>query len=297
MLTKKIHFLSDDKRFFSILLMIIGSVAISFNGLVLRKIDLADDWTIIFYRALAFSSSILCYLFFKYRKDIFKIIKKVGYYGLMGGVVLGISNIFFILSMMSISVANTVFTISLIPFITALLAFLVLREKLAKITIYTMMGAFIGLSVMFYASLQIGALWGNIMALLTAICFSVFTIILRLNKNIDMLPCLLLSGIIAMSISSIQKMGALQISSHDFLLCFLLGGVMSGFVNCCFVFAIRHLIAAEVTLFFFIEIALSPFWVWFFLNETVNEDTLIGGIIILVSLLIRSLYFRLIIYN
>ena len=39
-----------EKRLLSILLMTIGSVAISFNGLVLRNIETADDWTIIFYR-------------------------------------------------------------------------------------------------------------------------------------------------------------------------------------------------------------------------------------------------------
>ena len=96
----------------------------------------------------------------------------------------------------------------------------------------------------------------------------------------------------AMGLTSFQKVGSLPISTHDFFLCFLLGGVLSGFVNCCFVFATRHLIAAEATLFFFIEIALSPFWVWLFLNEIISPNTLIGGIIILISIFIRALYLR-----
>ena len=53
-----------EKKLLSILLMTIGSVAISFNGLVLRNIETADDWTIIFYRALSFSFTIFIYLFF-----------------------------------------------------------------------------------------------------------------------------------------------------------------------------------------------------------------------------------------
>ena len=52
--------------------MSVGSIAISFNGLVLRNIDLADDWTIIFYRAFSFSFSIFLYLIFKYRNDVLK---------------------------------------------------------------------------------------------------------------------------------------------------------------------------------------------------------------------------------
>ena len=281
-----------EKRLLSILLMTIGSVAISFNGLVLRNIETADDWTIIFYRALSFSITIFIYLFFIHKKRIFKKIIQIGISGLIGGFVLGISNVCFILSMTTTSVANTVFTISLIPFITALFSLLILKEKLAQITVYTMIAAFFGVLMMFYGSLKIGELWGNMLALITAISFSIYTIIIRSNKNIDMLPCLLISGIMAMGLTSFQNVGSLQISTHDFFLCFLLGGVLSGFVNCCFVFATRHLIAAEVTLFFFIEIALSPFWVWLFLNEIISPNTLIGGIIILISILIRALYLR-----
>ena len=281
-----------EKRLLSILLMTIGSVAISFNGLVLRNIETADDWTIIFYRALSFSFTIFIYLLFIHKKRIFKKIIQIGISGLIGGFVLGISNVCFILSMTTTSVANTVFTISLIPFITALFSLLILKEKLAQITVYTMIVAFFGVLIMFYGSLKIGELWGNMLALMTAISFSIYTIIIRSNKNIDMLPCLLISGIMAMGLTSFQNVGSLQISTHDFFLCFLLGGVLSGFVNCCFVFATRHLIAAEATLFFFIEIALSPFWVWLFLNEIISPNTLTGGIIILISILIRALYLR-----
>ena len=281
-----------EKRLLSILLMTIGSVAISFNGLVLRNIETADDWTIIFYRALSFSFTIFIYLLFIHKKRIFKKIIQIGINGLIGGFVLGISNVCFILSMTTTSVANTVFTISLIPFITALFSLLILKEKLAQITVYTMIAAFFGVLMMFYGSLKIGELWGNMLALITAISFSIYTIIIRSNKNIDMLPCLLISGIMAMGLTSFQNVGSLQISTHDFFLCFLLGGVLSGFVNCCFVFATRHLIAAEATLFFFIEIALSPFWVWLFLNEIISPNTLTGGIIILISILIRALYLR-----
>ena len=255
-------------RFWAILMMTVGSIVISFNGLVLRNIEFADNWTVIFYRALSFSSSIFLFIFFKYRKSVFGQIRKIGLQ------------------------ANTVFTISLIPFITAILAFYILREKLFPITVYTMVVAFFGVTIMFYGALQIGELWGNILALFTAICFSFFTIILRLNKTTDMLPCLVLSGLIAMMAAFFLKTGSLPISIHDFILCFLLGGLMSGFVNCCFVFATRHLVAAEATLFFFIEIVLTPTWVWLFVQEETSRNTFIGGSIILMALLVRGIYLR-----
>ena len=142
---------------------------------------------------------------------------------------------------------------------------------------------------MFYGSLQTGEIWGNMLALFTAVAFSIFTLILRTKKEVDMLPCLLLSGLLASLLALFTGKVSLYISLQDLLLCFLLGGIMSGFVNCCFVFATRHLIAAEATLFFFIEIGLAPVWVWLFTNELIYVNTLVGGSIILTSLLVRAL--------
>ena len=72
-----------------------------------------------------------------------------------------------------------------------------------------------------------------------------------------------------------QKIGSLEISINDLFLCFLFSGVMSGFISFCFVFSTRHLIAVDVILFFFIEIALIPFWFWLFLNEKTINHTVI----------------------
>ena len=279
-----------NKRTLSIILMVLGSVIISFNGLVLRNIETADNWTVIFYRAVSFSTAVFLVLLFKYRQRVFLQITQIGPSGLLAGMCLGTANICFILSMTITTVANTVFTISLIPFITAILALFFLKESLKRITIYTMIGALVGLMIMFYGALNSGDFLGNALALITAVSFSCFTLILRVSKNLEMLPCLILSGLIAITVSFVLKDGLLQISRHDMLLCFLLGGFMSAFVNCCFIFATKFLVAAEATLFFFIEIALSPIWVWLFANEIISRNTLVGGLLILISLFSRTLY-------
>ena len=279
-----------NKRTLSIILMVLGSVIISFNGLVLRNIETADNWTVIFYRAVSFSTAVFLVILFKYRQRVFLQITQIGPSGLLAGMFLGTANICFILSMTITTVANTVFTISLIPFITAILALFFLKESLKRITIYTMIGALVGLMIMFYGALNSGDFLGNALALITAVSFSCFTLILRVSKNLEMLPCLILSGLIAITVSFVLKDGLLQISRHDMLLCFLLGGFMSAFVNCCFIFATKFLVAAEATLFFFIEIALSPIWVWLFANEIISRNTLVGGLLILISLFSRTLY-------
>ena len=172
-----------NKRTLSIILMVLGSVIISFNGLVLRNIETADNWTVIFYRAVSFSTAVFLVLLFKYRQRVFLQITQIGPSGLLAGMCLGTANICFILSMTITTVANTVFTISLIPFITAILALFFLKESLKRITIYTMIGALVGLIIMFYGALNSGDFLGNALALITAVSFSCFTLILRVSKH------------------------------------------------------------------------------------------------------------------
>ena len=63
---------------------------------------------------------------------------------------------------------------------------------------------------------------------------------------------------------------------------------MSGFVNSVFIYSIRFLYASEVTFFMLLEVPLGPFWVWIFLNETISQETLYGGIIVMLSVAVYS---------
>ena len=46
----------------------------------------------------------------------------------------------------------------------------------------------------------------------------------------------------------------------------------------------------EVGIFFLLETALGPLWVWFFISEVPTEKTLIGGIFIIIIIFIHSYY-------
>ena len=101
----------------------------------MRNINNADPWQIAFYRGLAFLFSITLFLFHQHRLGIVTNIKKTGYPGMTGGFFLMLANLLFIQSFANTSVANTLFTLSSIPFITAILAFIFLKEKISLRTI------------------------------------------------------------------------------------------------------------------------------------------------------------------
>ena len=277
-----------SNRNFSILLLIPASVGISFGGLIMRNINYADAWQITFYRALSFIFLITLILFNKYRFFVVSKIKKIGFSGMVGSFLLMLANLLIIQAYANTSIANTSFTLSTTPFITAGLAYIFLKEKLSLRTMLIMIVALFGIFIMINEGLEKGDFYGNLMALGGAFCSSGFAIVLRKFRNIDMLPTLLISGVMIMVVSFVLSLENLTVSIHDFFLCFIWGGILTVLASIVFIYSIRFLYASEVTFFMLLEITLSPFWVWIFLNETISQETFFGGIVVILSLTVYS---------
>lgn len=280
---------TEPRRGFAIGLIVASSVVISFGGLIIRNIDQPDPWQINFYRSLALITAVMLILVFQYRRNTISYVRNIGYAGLLAGGMLAAASIFFIHALTHTTVANTLFTLSAIPFITAALARVFLKEGLPRATLIAMFVAAIGIFVMMVEGFGIGSAFGNVMALATAVFFSGFAVIIRHNRRIDMMPTVLVSGVIIALIALPVRLGDLGISLNDLLLCFLWGGVLSGFANWMFINASRHLVAAEVTLFLLLELALGPAWVWLFVGEVPTQWTLVGGGLVIAAVTIRAI--------
>ncbi len=290
MTTAEEHIEAPPRRTFAMALMVVSSVGISFGGLVLRSIEDADVWQINFYRSFALVFTVTVIMLFRYRGETVRKVRNIGRPGLLAGALLAGAGIAFLQAITNTTVANTLFTLSAIPFLSAALAWFFLREGLQRSTLVTMLAAAIGVGVMMAEGIGSGSFYGNGMALLTALLFSSYAIIVRRHRNIDMLPALMVSGVLIMVVSGALRWDDLGISTHDLLLCLLLGGGLSGLANALFIAASRHLVAAELTLFMLLEFALGPIWVWIFINEVPTEWTIVGGCIVILSVVLRALF-------
>ena len=105
----------------------------SFGPLVDRYMDNPQlaPWQYIFGRGLTIFILLNLYLFFEEGKNFYKNYYKIGLSGVIGGSGLGIAMITFIYSITNTSAAVTLLCLAAMPFFTALLAFLFLREKIS----------------------------------------------------------------------------------------------------------------------------------------------------------------------
>ncbi|MDA8647825.1 DMT family transporter [Rhodobacteraceae bacterium] len=269
-------------------LMLLGSIVISFGGLAIRNIETADNWQINFYRSIAFALAISIVLLFRYGKIEPQKLKGIGLEGILAAMLLASASISFLQAITNTTVAATTFTLSSIPFLTAIMAWLFLGERIGKSTILTMCIAAPGISLMFVQGFGSGTLYGNFMALLCAVGFSSYAIIIRRNRRLEMLPTLILSNLIIMLVALLFNWDNLSISRNDLLICFILGGLLSATVNTLFLIAAKHLFAAELTLFMLLEFTLGPIWVWIFINEVPTSWTLVGGSIVISAVFLKS---------
>ena len=277
------------RRLIALGLMAAGSTAISFGGLVIRNIEQADEWQLVFYRAIGMLISISIILMLRYRRHTIFRIRDIGWPGVIGSLLVAMASISFVQSITHTTVANSLFMLCAIPFISAALARILLKESLPGRTIFTMALAAAGILIMLVEGVGSGSMFGNVMGLLTAVSFATYAVIVRWRREVDMLPVLVLSSVFIIVSGAIVTGAALGVPLRDIVLCLLWGGVLSGFANWMFIVASRQLIAAEVTLVMQLEFVLGPIWVWLFINEAPTQLTLIGGSLVLGAVLYRAM--------
>jgi drug/metabolite transporter (DMT)-like permease len=280
---------TTSRHGYAMLLMAIGSIAISFGGLVQRHIEVATSWQINVYRSLGMLLAIAAIIAIQNRGRVVATLTGVGRYGLFAGALLTVAGICFIQALTHTTIANALFVLGAIPFFAAALARIFLGERLRRSTLVTMLFAGCGLGLMVFSGISSGSGFGNAMALSTAISFASYAVVVRYKRQVEMLPVLLISSLCIILISLGVSAGKIDVPLNDILLSLFWGGCLSGFVNWMFIIASRHLAAAELTLIMLLEFALGPIWVWIFIDEVPSRWTLIGGAVIITSVAVRSI--------
>ncbi len=275
----------------AVLMMVVSTVLNSTGGLLVRSVEAATDWQLIFWRGVALAGAITCIVFLQHRKEIVPVFLKIGFLGIVAGMFYSGTVIFYILAITHTTIANAVFTMSAIPFFTAIIAWVVLGERLSAATALAIACALGGIALMVGDGLASGSVFGNIMAIMASLCFACFVVILRKKRTVNMLPATAVGALIALVVAAFMTGGKLQVPLHDLIICFFWGAVISSVGHFLVVTSSRHLGGAELTLLILIEFILGPIWVWLLINEVPSNMTLVGGAIVLLAVASHALFF------
>jgi DME family drug/metabolite transporter len=268
-------------------LLLFGGFCLSWGGLIIRSFEVASVWQILFLRSFFFLIALLLFLYFTYKKNTFKIIKKSGIPAIIGGLFLSLSFIAFVISMTETTVANVVFIISTQTMFLAILGYFILKEKVSLIAFFSIVLAMSGIGVMVGDSISSGSLFGNLIALAIPINFSILVMIIRKYPKLDMVPAIFYSGIFSCCYGLIFSEN-LIFTSHDIFMGFILGVPQLAFGFICITIGSRTTQATTVGVLMLSETLCAPIWVWLFLNEIPPLSVFLGGFIIILAVIVKS---------
>ena len=280
-------------------IVLLAGIFWSFGPYVVRNIDQAHTvpWQYLFARGMVIFILLNFYLYLEEGLGFLKNYSKIGVSGIIGGIGLAAAMITFIWSITNTTAAITLLCLAAMPFITALLGFLFLKEKISMNVWISILIATVGIIIMAFGNHEKNTLIGFVLGIVSALGFSVFSVSLRWRKETPKFTTVALAGLICFLVSSavmINKDLSFFSSSKNEAL-FAVHGTLVCLGMILYAIASKTIPAAELTLLSLTEVIGGIFWVWLpwlGINEIPGTNTIIGGFFIFLALFYYSLIIK-----
>lgn len=263
----------------------------STGGIFIRSVH-TDSWTTIFWRSVAAAATMFLFLAIRKRAAVFAHFREIGWPGVIIALCFCGASTCYIPAVLLTSVANALILQSLSPFIAALLAFLLMGERINLRTFVAMLVSVFGVYVMVARSVGGGSYLGNALGVSIGVFYAIAVVVTRHSRTVQMLPASCLAAVFGAALS----FGVL-VASHRLPwpvdpvdLAWLTGfggGQMAGGMLM-FTYGVRLIPAAESALLSIIEAVSAPIWVFVFFAEDPGIRAIVGGYIVLSAVIIYA---------
>tara|TARA_Y100001935_G_C17179442_1_gene444356 strand:- start:157 stop:843 length:687 start_codon:yes stop_codon:yes gene_type:complete len=196
----------------------------------------------------------------------------------------------FVCAVENTSVANVVFIFAAMPIFAALFSYFMLGETIPARVKKTIVSVTLGLSLIAYGSTENETSnWiGDLFALYVCISYAAALTFIRKLKSISMLPAVPIAylGSATILFFFTDPFAGFEVNAA---LYFVHGGFIA--IGTCFLaLGPRYISSPEASLLILLETILAPLLVWAILYEYPGIWSLVGGTIIVLTLLISNLY-------
>jgi len=268
------------------LLAFVAVMFITPDSLFIRLSNV-DTWGLVFYRGIIPFFTVLTGMLIVYKLNFFKMLLTSGYHGLIFITTFSITNITFVVSIQNTNVANTLVMIALAPMLSAILGAIFLKEMPNSKT-WTAIGiTFLAAVYIFYDSLQLGSIYGDILGFITALGLAISAVTIRSAKKKNLLPAAVV-GKLFVAIFAMFFIETYVLEDLDLYIVPLMSIMCVAIPFVLVTIAPRFIPAEEVNLFFLLETIIGPFWVWMVIKEQPSIETIQGGVVIILTLAIHS---------
>ena len=251
------------------------------------RLSNVDTWGLVFYRGFIPFCLVLIGMLNVYKLNFFKMLFNSGYHGLIFITTFSITNITFVVSIQNTNVANTLVMIALAPMLSAILGGIFLKEIPDRKTWIAIGVTFLAAVYIFFDSLQLGNIYGDILGFITALGLAINAVTIRSAKKKNLLPAAVV-GKLFVAIFAMFFIETYTLIERDLIIVPLMSIMCVAIPFVLVTIAPRFIPAEEVNLFFLLETIIGPFWVWMVIKEQPSLETIQGGSIIILTIAIHS---------
>lgn len=195
---------------------------------------------------------------------------------------------FYIAATQLTTAANAILLQYTAPVYVALLSIWLLKEKVKKKDWFVIAAVFLGMILFFVDKAGIGNMLGNVLGVLSGISFATFIVCTRMQKNAHPAGSIFLGNVIALVVC-LPSMIVAPLTEDAIFGGMYLGLIYGGLSYIIYSACIRYVSALSAILIATIEPVLNPVWVFFLVGETPSSYAILGGGIVVVSILIGNL--------
>jgi len=268
------------------LLAIGGVLVLSPDTLLISSVG-ADTWTLIFWRGLLTALTLTVAILVMDRKRFLAEAFLMGVPGLVVAMFFAMSTVSFVISVRLTKAANALVIVAAMPLIAAVFTRIFLRERVPPRTWAAVIAGFSGILLVFSGNLGTSASLGDFLALLTALFMAGNFVIIRKFGSVNMLPAVVLSGL-ATTLLALVFVNPFSFQARDVFLLAAMGTVVLPIPLAVMTVAPKLIPPAEVGLIMLLETFLGPLWVWLALGERPGIQTVVGGGILISTLVFHE---------
>lgn len=265
----------------------------SFVGLYMRLLSQADGFQILFFRSLSLCLIVLMVCCLRRKVTPLMFLKSIDKNDFLIGSSLSLAFVCYVFAMLYTTVASTLLILSATPFIAAIIGWLWINERPRSITWIAMAFAMVGIYFMVRSGYQLGNSFGNLLALLSGFWFALMLVMTRHVRKNDILGGTFVGGAICIFIGAIMALifgTGLKVTTQDLLIILGMGAFGIGIGITLVTWGASHVPAAEVSILVLIESVLGPVWPWLFLNEAMTLSEILGGTLVLGSVVVFAIF-------
>jgi len=251
------------------------------------RLSNVDTWGLVFYRGMLPFFTVLIGMLIVYKSNFFKMLFNSGYHGLIFITTFSITNITFVVSIQNTNVANTLVMIAMAPMLSAILGAIFLKEIPDRKTWIAIAVTFLAAVYIFYDSLQLGNVYGDILGFITGLGLAINAVTIRSAKKKNLLPAAVV-GKLCVAIFAMFFIETYSLVDRDLFIIPLMSIMCVAIPFVLVTIAPRFIPAEEVNLFFLLETIIGPFWVWMVIKEQPSIETIQGGMVIILTIAIHS---------